>query len=87
MPRLMCGDCGFEMRCIKNEVPVVTHSSGTEQQELFSGDLYKCPDCEFEVITGFSACIVTSDDPRWPAGVDLKNVTEFFYDEEAADAF
>jgi len=51
----VCVPCGRALVCAKNEVSVeVTYWSGPLYNELFSGDLWRCPDCGRELILGIA---------------------------------
>jgi hypothetical protein len=46
----VCVKCSVEMRCKKNGV---TAAGSTVPNYQRSGDKYYCPECGFEIVTGF----------------------------------
>lgn len=49
---VLCG-CGRFMVCVKNSVTVEELLETGEPYKLWDADLFACPDCHAEVITGF----------------------------------
>lgn len=52
--RPVCINCCCQMECTKNGVQVHLESSDA----YVSGDKYTCPECEWEIVTGFADCAV-----------------------------
>ena len=67
MRQPVCVKCCMDMRCKKNEFTV--ESSGSPSVH-WSGDLFECPGCGMEVVTGFGAR--QEDDPPKEDGAWLK---------------
>lgn len=53
-PNPICAKCETEMRPERNGMVTVTHSQNPPQPyEIYMGDLWKCPVCGVEIVTGF----------------------------------
>lgn len=50
---LVCVSCGAFMRVKKNGVTVEEQTEDSQPYKLWDADLYACPQCGTEVITGF----------------------------------
>lgn len=50
--RPVCVKCQCEMRPKQNDVGVLT-MAGDQPYQLWSADLWACPGCEVEIISGF----------------------------------
>jgi hypothetical protein len=57
MSGLVCLDCRKFLRVKKNGVVIEegmpNGSGGWQSYKLWHGDLYECPDCGFQLVTGF----------------------------------
>lgn len=51
--RPICVKCKREMVPVKNEVPVKDEARGGFSSTYWWGDLYECPCCKAQIITGF----------------------------------
>ena len=49
----VCVQCACEMRCAKHEFEVAV--GGEQPCAVYSGDKYRCPGCEMEVVVGFGS--------------------------------
>ena len=49
--RHVCVPCGQELRCKKNHVAVEVARS-PDARKLAYGDLWKCPDCDYQIVMG-----------------------------------
>lgn len=49
----ICVACEFEMRPEKNAIFVEEHSGFDGRYKIWHADLWKCPNCGFELIAGF----------------------------------
>ena len=50
--RMICAKCGKELKCKKNEV-IVEELVLSDSSRIWEADLWKCPKCGIEIITGF----------------------------------
>ena len=48
----ICCRCRVTMRCVRNDFPVRDGAFGNFPSTYYSGDLWKCPHCEAEIVTG-----------------------------------
>jgi hypothetical protein len=57
MPRILCVNCKRKLKCERQGVHVVETfgRDSDDPYKLWRADLYKCPDCGFEVVCGFGA--------------------------------
>jgi hypothetical protein len=66
----VCMNCVCEMRCIKNEVQVVSgffkYDDGKQGGVRFSGDAYQCDSCGSRIITGYGKRMENHDIPISP---------------------
>jgi predicted RNA-binding Zn-ribbon protein involved in translation (DUF1610 family) len=53
LPRPICVSCKREMRCAKNEFLVRGKRTETSPATVWSGDKFRCPGCEAEIVVGF----------------------------------
>ena len=54
MPKLVCCNCQTELEIEKNGVSVVEMFSQPPQPyRIWSADLWKCPQCQNEIVAGF----------------------------------
>lgn len=51
--RPICVACKREMCPIKNEFMVKDRAVGRFPSTVWSGDLYECPECKAQIVTGF----------------------------------
>lgn len=64
--RPVCVKCGREMQCFVNEV-IVYHPSEPEDEYngeidfAVYGDLWKCPGCAIEIVSGFGETQLSKD--------------------------
>ena len=55
MNKAICRKCEVEFKVIKNGVIVVEHfNTPPEPYKLWEADLYKCPKCNAEIVTGLA---------------------------------
>jgi hypothetical protein len=80
--RPFCVRCLIRMRCKKNEVAVVH-----EDDYIQSGDLYQCPQCHTEVISGFGQPTLALGDGRLFALELHRTKKEWVYLEKRAAIF
>lgn len=52
---IVCVKCQIEMRVAKNEVLAVKIDANSDAQKATYADLWSCPDCGTEVLSGFAA--------------------------------
>ena len=57
----ICANCKREMSCAKNEFLVKDEAKGNSPATVRYGDLYKCPDCGAQIVTGFGKPISAAD--------------------------
>lgn len=50
--KLVCAKCGKELRCKKNEI-IVEELVLSKSCRIWEADLWECPKCGAEIITGF----------------------------------
>jgi hypothetical protein len=53
----ICVKCGRELHCLQNDVYAIHFIDNTKAKGidvLAAGDLWQCPSCEWELITGLS---------------------------------
>lgn len=59
--RPICVKCQREMECVKNEFPVyekgVLSRGGYPPVTVWCGDLFECPDCRTQIVTGFGEAL------------------------------
>lgn len=51
---VVCPQCQKEMMCERVGVIVEEHREGGQPYKIWSADLYKCYECQKEIITAFS---------------------------------
>ena len=71
--RPVCAKCGKEMRCWKNSVGVVHYMNNNQKDGIdviVQGDLYKCPSCNSETVTGYGKELLGLDIPNQQARLD-----------------
>ncbi len=49
----VCLPCGRFMRIEKNGVTVEEQTEDGEPYKLWDGDKYRCPECGYEIVSGF----------------------------------
>ena len=75
MPRATCAECLMFMRCKKNDVKVIegmpTKNADGEEvwvpYKVWAADLWACPTCNHQIITGYSKRAIEKHDPRFEA--------------------
>ena len=58
----VCVKCSCEYRCKKNEVTVEELDVDCKSFRAQSGDLWECPGCGHELVTGFGSAIPAYDE-------------------------
>lgn len=53
MPAPICVKCRVQFRCQKNDAMVNDVSAGNFPSSYWMGDLFECPVCHTEIVTGF----------------------------------
>jgi hypothetical protein len=53
MPKMVCPDCQCEYKVLKNGVYVIEMAS-LLPYKIWTADLWKCPDCNKEIVAGFA---------------------------------
>jgi predicted RNA-binding Zn-ribbon protein involved in translation (DUF1610 family) len=61
MPAPICVPCRREMRCKQNEVMVNDPPSPGFPATYWYGDVFKCPRCGHEIVTGFGVGMAHED--------------------------
>jgi len=54
IPRVVCGSCGQNMRCLTNEVAARATTAGAPYY-IVQCDRWGCPKCDHEVLVGFAS--------------------------------
>lgn len=65
--RNVCPKCQIEMQVEKNEVPVIHFTDNNRDKGIdfmVWGDLWKCPTCKNEIISGFGKMIMEYELPQ-----------------------
>ena len=68
MPRPVCVNCQCEFRREKDDTGVV-QMDGYKPYSLWSGDLWKCPGCEAEIVIVFGKVSITKHQPEFEAAI------------------
>lgn len=53
MPRPVCVKCRVQLKPEENGVDCIERNESGEPYKIWNADLYKCPICGIEVLTGF----------------------------------
>ena len=76
MPRPICVPCRREMTALDNGHIVHILQSSNEPYQIWSGDLWECPECGNQAVIGFGRAPVAShfedDFDKWLPQVDLE---------------
>jgi len=59
----VCADCAVAMRCEKNDITV--ESTSGDFGALYRADLWRCPQCDHRIVTGFGRCFGNSYEPGY----------------------
>jgi hypothetical protein len=51
----MCVRCGVEFRPVRNDVYVIDLDAGGQESQIWNADLWQCPRCKAEIVSGFGA--------------------------------
>ncbi len=60
MPKLVCVNCQTELRCEHSGTSVLEIAS-FGVYKVWDADTYKCPGCEFEIVSGFGDSPIRAD--------------------------
>ncbi len=72
MPCPICARCAVEMRCKKNDFLVRDPEVGQFASTYWRGDLYECPVCGAQVVTGFSAPLSLNPGAEAPEALEFQ---------------
>ena len=61
----ICVMCRVEMRCIRNEIVVKDRPTADHPSSYWNGDQYACPNCGYEIITGFGVSASEARMKQW----------------------
>ena len=64
MMRPICMQCKVQMSCMDNDFPIRDAPKGNFPSTLWLGDLWKCPKCSVEMVTGFGRGRITDEHPE-----------------------
>ena len=89
MAKLVCAKCECELRPELNGVGVIEtmDNDNARPYKLWVADLWKCPGCEIEVVSGFSGVGEAPMAEHWSENFDqcleyVKNRPRVYYDHE-----
>ncbi len=70
--RPVCVPCGREMYPAKNEFLVKDKAVGNFPSTVWQGDLYKCPRCQAQIVTGFGQGMQIASGPSLDKAVEFE---------------
>jgi len=86
MPRPVCVKCQIQMRCEKNGVGLLELATPNRPYKIWSSDLFRCPVCGFEVLTGYSDNATHHSSEKFMKNVEYcKEHTQLVLDYEKAE--
>lgn len=71
-PTPICAPCERAMRCVQNDLPVKDKASEGFPATVWLGDVYGCPECDAQIVTGFGRGRPAIDCPS-----DARHALEF----------
>jgi len=71
--RPICVKCKREMRVAQNEFLVKDKAKGVFPSTVWWGDLYECPDCGAQIVTGFGKGMEIASGPSVHGALEVKS--------------